>query len=88
MSQIDLQKLTKKTKNLSTSLPNNSSKMEKQMLKLRLFLRKLFPKSLKSKPKALLLVPSMAHRPTGLIVSLSRNNMKKSIQKKMMIQNS
>lgn len=88
MSQIDLQKLTKKTKSLSTSLPNNSSKMGKQTLKSKLFLRKSFLKFLKSKPRVRLLVPSMAHRPTGLIASLSRNNMKKSIQKKMMIQNS
>ena len=88
MSQIDLQKLTKKTKSLSTSLPNNSSKMEKQTLKSRLFLRKSFLKSLKSKPKVRLLAPSMAHQLTGLTASLSRSNMKKSIQKKMMIQNS
>ena len=89
MSQIDLQKLTQeKPRIYPYRSPNNSLKMGKQMLKLRLFLRKLFPKSLKSKPKVLLLVPSTVHQLTGLTASLSRSNMKKSIQKKMMIQNS
>ena len=62
--------------------------MVKQTLKSRLFLKKSFLKSLKSKPKERLLVPSTGLQPTGLIASLSRSNMKKSIQKKMTIQNS
>lgn len=88
MSQIDLQKLTKKTKSLSISLPNNLSKMVKQTLKSRPSLRKSFLKSLKSKPKERLHVPSTGLQLTGLTVSQSRNSTKKSIQKKMMIQNS
>lgn len=87
MSQIDLQKLTKKTKSLSTLLPNNSSKMGKQTLKSRLFLRKSFPKSLRSNLKVQLPVPYTAHQLIGLIASLSKSSTKKSIQKKMMIQN-
>ena len=71
MSQIDLQKLTKKNQEfVHIRLPNNSSKMGNQTLKSRLFLRKSFLKFLKNKPRVRLLVPSMAHRPTGLIVSL------------------
>ena len=88
MSQIDLQKLTKKTKSLSTSLLSNSSKMGNQTLKSKLFLRKLFHKSLKSKPKVRLLVPSTAHRLIGLHSFTVKEQYEKSIQKKMMILNS
>lgn len=88
MSQIDLQKLTKKNQEFIHIATQQFIKDGKQTLKSRLFLRKLFPKSLKSKPRVRLLVPSTAHQPIGLIASLSRSNMKKSIQKKMMIQNS
>ncbi len=88
MSQIDLQKLTKKNQEFVHIATQQFIKDGKQTLKSRLFLRKLFPKSLRASQGYDCSFPSMAHRPIGLIVSLSRNNMKKSIQKKMMIQNS
>ena len=83
MSQIDLQKLTKKNQEFVHIATQQFIKDGKS----RLFLRKSFPKSLRSNLKVQLPVPYTAHQLIGLIASLSKSSTKKSIQKKMMIQN-
>lgn len=88
MSQIDLQKLTKKNQEFVHIATQQFIKDGKSDAEIKTIFEEVIPQILEEQAKGTTARSSMAHRPTGLIVSLSRNNMKKSIQKKMMIQNS
>ena len=88
MSQIDLQKLTKKNQEFVHIATQQFIKDGKSDAEIKAIFEEVIPQILEEQAKVRLLVPFTAHRPTGLIALLSRSNMKKSIQKKMMIQNS
>ena len=87
MSQINLQKLTKKNQEFVHIATQQFIKDGKTDAESRLFLRKSFLKFLKSKPKVRLLVPSMVHRLIGLTALAKKSNTRKNIQRKTTIQN-
>ena len=87
MSQIDLQKLTKKKPRVYPFATQQFIKDGKTDAEIKAILRKLFLKSLRSKPRVDTR-SSTAHQLTGLYSFTVKSNTKKSIQKKMTIQNS
>ena len=81
-------KLTKKTKSLSTSLPNNSSKDGKQMLKLKLFFEEVIPQILEEQAKGYdCSFPLWRTNSLGSCFTV-KEQYEKEHPKKMMIQNS
>ena len=88
MSQIDLQKLTKKNQEFIHIATQQFIKDGKTDTEIKAVFEEVIPQILEEQAKERQLVPSTGPQPTGLIVSLSRSNTKKSIQKKMTIQNS
>ncbi len=88
MSQIDLQKLTKKNQEFIHIATQQFIKDGKTDAEIKAIFEEVIPQILEEQAKGTT-ARSLYGAPTHwLIVSLSRNNMKKSIQKKMMIQNS
>ena len=87
MSQIDLQKLTKKNQEFVHIATQQFIKDGKTDAEIQTIFEEVIPKPLRSNLKVQLPVPYTAHQLIGLIASLSKSSTKKSIQKKMMIQN-
>ena len=88
MSQIDLQKLTKKNQEFIHIATQQFIKDGKTDAEIKAIFEEVIPKILEEQAKGTTAVPSTGLQPTGLIASLSKSNTKKSILRKMMIQNS
>ena len=88
MSQIDLQKLTKKNQEFVHIATQQFIKDGKTDAEIKTIFEEVIPQILEEQAKGTT-ARSLYGAPTHwLIASLSKSNMKKSIQKKMMIQNS
>ena len=88
MSQIDLQKLTKKNQEFVHIATQQFIKDGKTDAEIKAIFEEVIPQILEEQAKGTTARSLYGARPTGLTALLSRSNMKKSIQKKMMIQNS
>lgn len=85
MTQVSLDKLSKKIKNLSVSQPTNSSKMERQTKKSKPCWRKSSQRFLKIKQKELPLADFMEHLLFGQRIFQKQNKKKLKLSKKIPI---
>lgn len=87
MSQIDLQKLTKKNQEFVHIATQQFIKDGKTDAEIQTIFEEVIPQILEEQSKGTTARSYTAHQLIGLIASLSKSSTKKSIQKKMMIQN-
>ena len=88
MSQIDLQKLTKKNQEFVHIATQQFIKDGKSDAEIKAIFEEVIPQILEEQAKGTTARSSMAHRPIGAHSFTVKEQYEKSIQKKMMIQNS